>query len=58
MTTVRGTARSQGPSYQSVITADPVPPPASLRVESCDWPGDNHIDPRRYTSREFAGREA
>ncbi len=54
----RGTARSAGPSYQSVIAEDPTPPPASLRVEQFDWPGDTRVDRRRYTSREFAALEA
>lgn len=54
----RGTVRSPGVSYQSVIAADPVQPPASLRVERFDWPGDNRIDTDRYTSRQFADLEA
>jgi len=54
----RGTARSAGPSYQSVLDGDPVQPPASLRVERFDWPGDTRIDPQRYTSRRFAELEA
>jgi len=54
----RGTARSSGPSYQSVIAGDAVQPPASLRVERYDWPGDTRIDRERYTSRAFAALEA
>ncbi len=54
----RGTQRSAGPSYQSVIAADLTPPPVSLRVEQFDWPGDTRVDPQRYTSREFAALEA
>ena len=56
--TTRGTARSAGPSYQSVIADDPVAPPPSLREQRYDWPGDTRIDPARYTSREFAALEA
>ncbi len=54
----RGAARSPGPSYQDVLDADAVPPPASFRVERYDWPGETRVDLDRYTSPAFAALEA
>ncbi|MEA3214165.1 MAG: hypothetical protein QOJ19_321 [Acidimicrobiia bacterium] len=41
-----------------MLQGDPRPGPSSTRVERFDWPGDDPIDPARYTSREFAALEA
>ncbi|MGD9751911.1 MAG: aromatic ring-hydroxylating dioxygenase subunit alpha [Acidimicrobiia bacterium] len=56
--TARGTARSAGQDYQSVLDGDAVQPPRSLRVQRYDWPGDTRIDLDRYTSPHFARLEA
>ena len=53
MTTRRGTARSSGPSYHSIIEADRTTPPAPLLAESYEWIDADEVDIDRYTSQEF-----
>lgn len=54
----RGTARSNGPSYSSILGADMVAPPAPLTEESYEWLEADEIDIARYTSRQYHDLEA
>ena len=54
----RGTARSSGPSYGSIIEADPVAPPALLAEESYEWIDAEEVDVDRYVSQDYHDREA
>ena len=58
MSTPRGTARSDGPAYATIIEADPNPPPAPLREESYQWIGADEVTIDRYTSQAFHDLEA
>lgn len=55
---VRGLARSPGPSYQSVIAADAVTAPATNRTVLYEWCGDTTVTADRYTARAFSELEA
>ena len=54
----RGAARSSGPSYGSIIEADPTAPPATLADESYEWIAGDEIDIDRYVSQDYHDREA
>lgn len=58
MTTPRGSARSSGPAYQSIVEADTIPPPSPLLEESYEWIEADEVDVARYTSQTFHDLEA
>ncbi len=53
MTATRRQARSTGPTYTSLLEADPTPAPAPLLREAYEWVEGEAVDVARYTSREF-----
>lgn len=54
----RGRARSDGPSYASVIASDRVAAPRALLAESYDWIDNDEIEVARYVSQSFHALEA
>jgi phenylpropionate dioxygenase-like ring-hydroxylating dioxygenase large terminal subunit len=58
MTIPRGTARSAGPNYATIVDADPTPPPGPLLEEAYRWEDTDQLSPARYTSQEFHDLEA
>ena len=53
MTATRGTARSTGPAYATVVAGDRIAPPAELLAEAAPWIAADDVTIDRYTSREF-----
>ena len=58
MATPRGSARSSGPSYRSIVDGDEIAPPSPLLDESYHWIDADEIDVARYTSQAFHDLEA
>lgn len=54
----RGVARSDGPSYATVIGGDRTSPPDPLVREAYEWIEGDAVDVARYTSREYHDLEA
>ena len=54
----RGAARSDGPSYASIIATDATPPPTALQASDYSWIDADEVDVARYTSKDFHEREA
>jgi phenylpropionate dioxygenase-like ring-hydroxylating dioxygenase large terminal subunit len=54
----RGTARSPGISWEALMETDARPVPDFLKVESYQYRGSAPLPAARYTSAEFAAREA
>ncbi|MEL7156206.1 MAG: aromatic ring-hydroxylating dioxygenase subunit alpha [Actinomycetota bacterium] len=52
-TTVRGSARSRGPGYHSVLSRDRVAPPAALQSEDYEWLAADDIGVDRYVSDAY-----
>ncbi len=53
MSIKRGEARSEGPSYQSVIASDRINAPAPLRESGYEWLDADELDLARYSSEAF-----